>query len=514
MGTVGLKKYGFLFGAGAEIGYGLPSGGEFALGVFQEDTKKIKEELTCRVSQVKYRETWFNGCNCKNVSTFGKSTFKSIIKSTLEHRRKDIEKQIGNFDELSEKVIGDMDVNFDDALYKIVGVRLENIETLDVEYANVLNNESRIFQSKYFSALFRVYLKNQDSKSNENLETILKSMIQLQLGALGEELVQNMNSSPFAKNNNSRSSNDANALDNLLSGSEIFKLDYNQIGVDGLEFLMNMQSLNEYELDSASSIIICFAYRLLKEIYSSVLDYKSVIDEYWHYLYEPSSNWIKFCKISAFLWTVYQYITEKESKAVEKKDGYYNLLQDAINRSFLVSGVATTNYTSLIDNVLGDSLIEEGIIHLNGSVKDFYDPYFNKILKEEDKDNYQEHFVVPLLFSQSGTKPMTTISMAEKYVKLYNLWKDATAIVVVGYSFGEDDEHVNGILRTLVNEDGRSLIVVTLRKDSDNETPDKIASKLRVPNDNKIKVILVDNDGKIDGDRYWTEALNAVVESI
>lgn len=33
-------KYGFLFGAGAEIGYGLPSGGEFALGIFKEEEKR------------------------------------------------------------------------------------------------------------------------------------------------------------------------------------------------------------------------------------------------------------------------------------------------------------------------------------------------------------------------------------------------------------------------------------------------------------------------------------------
>ena len=31
-------KYGFLFGAGAEAAYGLPSGGKFALEIFRHDT--------------------------------------------------------------------------------------------------------------------------------------------------------------------------------------------------------------------------------------------------------------------------------------------------------------------------------------------------------------------------------------------------------------------------------------------------------------------------------------------
>ncbi len=36
-------KYGFLFGAGAEMGYGLPSGGRFALDIFRHDSSKSKQ---------------------------------------------------------------------------------------------------------------------------------------------------------------------------------------------------------------------------------------------------------------------------------------------------------------------------------------------------------------------------------------------------------------------------------------------------------------------------------------
>ena len=35
-------KYGFLFGAGAEIGYGLPSGGKFAMDIFRYDVSESK----------------------------------------------------------------------------------------------------------------------------------------------------------------------------------------------------------------------------------------------------------------------------------------------------------------------------------------------------------------------------------------------------------------------------------------------------------------------------------------
>ena len=36
---------GFLFGVGAEVGYGLPSGGKFALDIFRYDTSKSKQAL-------------------------------------------------------------------------------------------------------------------------------------------------------------------------------------------------------------------------------------------------------------------------------------------------------------------------------------------------------------------------------------------------------------------------------------------------------------------------------------
>lgn len=36
-----MKKYGFLFGAGAELAYNLPSGGQFALKIFRQDTAKL-----------------------------------------------------------------------------------------------------------------------------------------------------------------------------------------------------------------------------------------------------------------------------------------------------------------------------------------------------------------------------------------------------------------------------------------------------------------------------------------
>lgn len=40
-----MSKVALFFGAGAEIGYGLPSGGKFALDIFRMDLKDDKKQL-------------------------------------------------------------------------------------------------------------------------------------------------------------------------------------------------------------------------------------------------------------------------------------------------------------------------------------------------------------------------------------------------------------------------------------------------------------------------------------
>ena len=126
---------------------------------------------------------------------------------------------------------------------------------------------------------------------------------------------------------------------------------------------------------------------------------------------------------------------------------------------------------------------------------------------KEELNRGEKHIIVPLLFTQSGTKPMTSIDMSVKYVDMYRKWKESDAIVVVGFGFGNDDEHINGILRTLVNDDGKLLKVVTLKQDKTaEESSIEIASKLKISDYKKIQVILVGSDGKKDG-KPWTDLL-------
>ena len=102
-----LMKIGFLFGAGAEIGYGLPTGGKFALEIFRQDTAMIKEEFKKQREQIDgstyYAATWLpDDYKTKSVTSFGKTVFETIIRDTIEHNRGEIIKKLNNFDDIAK----------------------------------------------------------------------------------------------------------------------------------------------------------------------------------------------------------------------------------------------------------------------------------------------------------------------------------------------------------------------------------------------------------------------------
>ncbi len=187
------------------------------------------------------------------------------------------------------------------------------------------------------------------------------------------------------------------------------------------------------------------------------------------------------------------------------KAGYYHMLKNAMeDNKFEVSAVATTNYNQFIKEILSTE-----VAFLNGSTEIWYDPYLNRIGKKEELTTSEKHILVPLMFTQSGTKPMTSIEMSIKYVDTYKKWKESDKIVIVGFGFGIDDEHINGVLRTLIDVDDKKIVVVTLKKNKeDAEVAKEIGRNLKVTRISNIFVVQVDKEGKrITDNVLWTEAI-------
>lgn len=101
--------------------------------------------------------------------------------------------------------------------------------------------------------------------------------------------------------------------------------------------------------------------------------------------------------------------------------------------------------------------------------------------------------------------------MSMKYVDTYTQWKYSDGVIIVGFGFGTDDEHINGILRTLIDVDNKSITVVTLDKhQSDDAIAKDIARKLKVTNVSNISIIQVDTNGlNIQNKKIWTDSLSS-----
>ena len=501
-------KYGFLFGAGAEVGYGLPSGGKFALDIFRHDvteSKRAFKEMRDNVDYTtRYASYWLpDGFRDKNISSFGKTVFQNIIKDTVEHNRENIIKRINNFDEVAKNEASMMkkdNIDIDALLEKLIGRKLDNVHMgQTISFIDEFKQGNDLFNSSYFSALLMVYKDKMIITGEQRVEfgKILLSIIQLLVGALSETLSRRINDGLFSKKDD-----EIDIFDDI---GEIIQLNYSSSGLSGMEYLLDQR---EADISTDAGKCLRFAQKIIEAIYAVVLDYKTLIDANWHYLYSPSTDWAKFCKICIFLLNVRDYITKMACSAKpEAKHGYYNVLKESIDeKKFEVSAVATTNYNRFISDILR---IE--VAFLNGSTETWYDPYINRIGTKSELTTSENHILVPLMFTQSGTKPMTSIEMSMKYVDTYTQWKNSDRVIIVGFGFGTDDEHINGILRTLIDVDNKEITVVTLDKhQSDDAIAKDIARKLKVTNVSNISIIQVDVNGiNIQDKKIWTDALSS-----
>lgn len=499
-------KYGFLFGAGAEVGYGLPSGGKFALDIFRHDvteSKKAFKEMRDNVDYTtRYASYWLpDGFRDKNISSFGKTVFQNIIKDPVEHNRENIIKRINNFDEVAKNEASAMkrdNIDIDALLEKLIGRELDNVHMgQTISFIDEFKQGNDLFDSSYFSALLMVYKNKTIITGEQRIEfgKILLSIIQLHVGALSESLSRRINDGLFAKKDD-----EIDIFDDI---GEIIQLNYSSSGLSGMEYLLDQR---EADISTDAGKCLRFAQKIIEAIYAVVLDYKTLIDANWHYLYSPSTDWAKFCKICIFLLNVRDYITKIAAGAKpEDKYGYYHVLKESIDeKKFEVSAVATTNYNRFISDIL-----RTDVAFLNGSTEIWYDPYLNRIGTNSELTTSEKHILVPLMFTQSGTKPMTSIEMSMKYVDTYTQWKNSDRVIIVGFGFGTDDEHINGILRTLIDIDNKEITVVTLEKhQSDAAIAKDIARKLKVTNVSNISIIQVDANGEnIQDKKIWTDSL-------
>lgn len=517
-----MKKIGLFFGAGAEVSLGLPSGGQFALDIFRQDVSNLKRDLSSQLNsgindRLLYATEWLpKDYKNKRIHAFGKNEFGELIESTIEFNRNIIIDQLENFDNLFSETLKRLDISetyMDDVFHKLLGRNL-GVETYGqaIKVNEILKKDSQFFNSNFFSALLDLirFSKVDHSKLGNAIARYAGAFLQLYIGAHGQELIQRLNQDLFLE-----APNDIPIFDDLFG---LFSIEYNRAGLIAIELLLESgQEKDIITNDTLSTapdylnLFVAVCKEALDILFCKILDYQALIDSHFRYLYSPKKEWAKFTKMVLFLRSAHRLIVKNLPDQAPLTDGYYTDLQRFKEYQLEINAIGTSNYNNIIDDVLKARgiTITNPIHHLNGAVTDYYNPYKNTVINCSDISEVpNDQIYVPFILTQSGLKPLTSVSISRRYVDLFDSFNESDAIVVVGYNFNSDDSHINGLFRELIESSGKKLFWITVKDNSADRKRD-LFSNLRLGLENKknVELIYVDPITRESDNKLWIEII-------
>lgn len=510
-----MRRLGFFFGAGAEISYGLPSGGRFAVEIFRQNTETQKERLRLILNNIDrataYATDWLpENFHRKRIHAFGKSEFTNLIESSIEYRKAKIKHFLNDFDNRFLAAAQTLGVNAE--TLRSLFQSLTQTELGSRRYSQLirmnpaLSDNVQLFNSEYYSAILDLLRHSEDAI---DLRRFASSFLQLLVASYGQDLIQRLNQDIFTE-----APDDLPIFDDITG---MFRMELSKAGLSALELLL--EEKRDYALDECIPLFSAISQQILEDLFSEVLDYQSLIDSHFRYLYSPKTEWAKFTKMVIFLYLVREYIQNKAQLSdddLQQKEGYYHDLVNLGSLSAEISVIGTANYNNLAERVL--SLLNvtgPDVFHLNGSVNDYYDPFKNKTVSFQDSEDIPDDWIyVPFILTQSGLKPLTSIGMSQRYVQLYQAYKDSDAIVSIGYGFNADDGHINGIFRELIEELNKTLFIVAPESSgTEADIKKDIAQKLRVTkNRDNIVIVRVNKHTRLQGDKLWLNVVDEALE--
>ena len=102
--------------------------------------------------------------------------------------------------------------------------------------------------------------------------------------------------------------------------------------------------------------------------------------------------------------------------------------------------------------------------------------------------------------------------MSRRYVDLFDSFKKSDAIISIGFGFNQDDGHINGLFRELIEVHNKKLIVIDVSKD-ESKTQREIKDKLRVEtNGGNIMVVSIDKDTRKRNGKFWYELVADLIK--
>ncbi len=168
--------------------------------------------------------------------------------------------------------------------------------------------------------------------------------------------------------------------------------------------------------------------------------------------------------------------------------------------------VITTNYTPLCSEIA--EINDDNIAYIHGRIGWFESPYELKIYSiiEKNLKNNQSQILpnndiyFPYIFIQSGIKPVIDKTQIEEYSKMLKFLKNANRLIILGYKINCDDNHINTILKSYIedNENLKETIYIKYKEKNDNKNEEaskkEILSLFRLTSEKcpNFKVVTID----------------------
>lgn len=256
-----------------------------------------------------------------------------------------------------------------------------------------------------------------------------------------------------------------------------------------------------------------------------------ILEQYYSALINPNRHSIRFWKLVNFYWSAFFSI------ALPITDGFYGKLDsynknryayvlshlnDAVRKMFdpnhvnqrtsadcyysafhgKFDMVVTTNYTPYAASIVDCN--SSRIACLGGKLSQFeHLPEFEYVdYSNEDRNIEDNACVFPYLLCQSPVKPVISIAQIDEFAKAARALRDADEIVVLGYSFCNEDAHIGSMVGEALRGDRAEKLTYfsywpDLNPSFDRATASaELARRLRVSNENaveKIEVVPVAN---------------------
>jgi hypothetical protein len=492
----------YLFGAGAEIPLGMPSGGRFALEVISDRydagiREKLKSAIGASSRDIKENPTRSNNYaawsgigrrRTNSVNAPDSRDQRAIFASTIENSRDAIWSAIQGCDEAIRRMC---DAHGIDLPNPVDSEQLMD-ENLLIRHAGGI---AQLIQSGAIRSL--ISLASADHQAGNYVWPVLRMYFELAIAIGGKDLAAALNNIQLG---------DADTTQHIFqNANQLFQVDFGNLGIEAFEIAVSRDFPNCVNCDGASAVKET-ALEIITSVVEGIVDYQRLIERFLPSLYKPSVSWAKFTKAAFLLHRMQAAIRQSESEASANTDSYYT---DIVSAGLGAKALfATTNYTNLI--VQNGGINRNDIIWLNGHVDARLDPYRNEVLT--DADAFNGHIVVPYMIAQSVVKPMMTPETIEEYARFSTSVGTAERVVVIGYGFGAIDSHVNAVIRHAVEQDGGPMVDVLIHEKDPTltEARQTIVSRLRFnldPGHDRLRVHRVDDERRVDG-ISWTDVIS------